>query len=200
MVTLFVAGSILAGAQGRDSPPPTIDAFPQALGVFTGPVAGWGFSYHRWLGSGVGLQLGGGVMYSPDADSGLFWGKYLDYSAGIEVQQSIFGDDLVSWPWLATRIYLWGGASHRGLIEEIELLPGIWDGDGNVVQEAEYGPGPYTPTVTLGAGFGVEVVLFRHFSFPVEFGYAATYDVSAGSILAGLSVDLVPQAGARYRY
>ncbi len=138
------------------------------------------------------------MIYSPSAESDLFWGTYLDYTVGAEYQRSVYGEDFVDW--LSGQLYLWAGVSHRGLIEEIELTPWEYADDGSVVREGEYGPGPYTPTITVGIGIGVEVILFRYFSFPMEVGYAATYTLTSGTIIDGLSISLIPQGGARYRY
>ena len=202
-ITAFVMFSIFvstATAEDVEPSPKAFEEFPDALGVFFGPAGGMGLSYHSWLPDAPrsGVQVAAGVLYSPDAANDIFWGSVLDYTAGFEYQYSVFGEDFTNW--LSGLLYLWGGVAHRGFIEQVVVQDAVFDDESELVSETVYGAGPYTPTVTLGIGIGVEVILFRHFSFPVEVGYVATYNLIADTFLGGLSVNLTPQGGARYRY
>ena len=179
----------------------SFEEFPDALGVFFGPASGMGLSYHSWLpdAPGSGIQVAAGVLYAPDAANDIFWGSVLDYTIGFEYQRSVFGEDFTNW--LSGLLYLWGGIAHHGFIEQITISNAVYDEESyEVVTPAVYGSGPYTPTITVGIGIGVEVILFRHFSFPVEVGYVATYNFIAETFLGGFNVFLTPQGGGRYRY
>lgn len=188
-------------AEETDATPKAYQQFPEALGVFFGSASGMGLSYHAWLPDvpGSGVQVAAGVLYSPSAEDMIFWGTILDYNVGFEYQRSVFGADFTDW--LSGLLYLWAGVAHRGYIEQILINEAVYDDEtGDLISDAEFGEGPFRPTVSVGIGIGVEVILFRHFSFPAEVGYVATYDFSAADFRTGFSVTLTPQGGGRYRY
>ena len=197
---VFATSAPMAIADDAEPAPRAFEEFPDALGVFFGLASGMGLSYHSWLPDTPrsGIQVAAGVLYSPDAANDIFWGSVLDYTVGLEYQYSVFGEDFVSW--LSGLLYLWGGIAHYGFIEQIVVQDAVYTDDYDLVSETVYGAGPYTPTITIGIGIGVEVILFRHFSFPIEVGYVATYNLIADTFLAGFNVTLTPQGGGRYRF
>lgn len=200
VVAIVAICTPVLAAEEVESGPKAFQEFPDALGVFFGPASGMGLSYHTWLpdAPGSGLQVAFGVIYAADTASSFFGQRILDYTVGFEYQRSVYGEDFASW--LSGQLYLWGGIAHNGYINRIVTTDAVYGDTGNLVSEAEYGVAPYTPTVTIGVGIGVEVILFRHFSFPVEVGYVATYNFGEETFAKGISVNLTPQGGARYRY
>jgi hypothetical protein len=60
--------------------------------------------------------------------------------------------------------------------------------------------GTYAAVFTAGVGIGVELILFRHFSFPIEFGYGASWTATEPDLSAAFVVNLNVQSGLRYRY
>lgn len=58
----------------------------------------------------------------------------------------------------------------------------------------------YTPSVGIGAGFGVEPVFVSHFSVPVSFGYGIFYTAEGSSVVDMLSISFLAQIGVRYRF
>lgn len=178
-------------AEEMESKPRSFEEFPESLGLFVGLNSGiGGLSYHSWLPNapGSGVQVVAGVLYTPGGE-GNFYGNYiLDYNVGFEYQQSVFGADFVEW--LSGQLYLWAGLSHRGFSRAIR--------DSEDYETVT--TGPYNPTVAIGIGIGVEIILFRHFSFPIEVGYGGTYNFIADSFANGISVGLTFQGGGRYRY
>ncbi|MFW6234960.1 MAG: hypothetical protein ACOC4I_06275 [Spirochaetota bacterium] len=161
------------------------DRFPEALGFQYGQISGAGLSYHRWYGS-TGVQIAGGILYFPVATDTIV-DFVLDYSLGVQVNSSVFASDYSDR--VAGQLYLIGGVSHRGFIER-EFDDGI---DQNSA-------GPFIPSIGVGAGLGIEIVLFEHFSIPIELLYAGIWEGSNRPFVEQIRIDLTPQAGFRYRY
>ncbi len=165
---------------------PAYERHPQALGIQYGAISGSGLSYYRWS-DNIGFQIALGGLYDPTGD--ISWMDILDYSVGAELQYTVYGDSYAKW--LAGQLYLFTGLNHRGVIERKPSDP-----NGDLETEA----GPYIPSFTTGFGIGIEVVLFNHFSVPLEFGYAAAWKPSGASLQDQLAIKLITQAGFRYRF
>lgn len=161
------------------------DRFPEALGFQYGEISGSGLSYHRWYGS-TGLQIAGGILYFPLAND-TFADFVLDYSLGAQVNSSVFASDYSDR--VAGQLYLIGGISHRGFIER------EFNDD-----TTQYSAGPFVPSIGVGAGLGIEIVLFEHFSIPIELLYAGIWEGTNRPFSEQIRIDLTPQAGFRYRY
>lgn len=59
---------------------------------------------------------------------------------------------------------------------------------------------PFTAGFSLGAGFGIETLLFRHFSQVFEIGYIGGWSSVEGDFADQLSLDLVLHGSIRYRF
>lgn len=195
-LTLLIAtvgcGSVLA-----DQAAP-YEAFPEALGVSFGRITGTGLHYHRWSGPvGYGASAGALYMPLPNTSSTMGpamspWGGYvlLDYNVGGTLQRRVYGD--VFSDWFTGSLYLFTGLDHRGYIPvETELEES---------QEPRYRVGSYAAELSTGIGIGIELILFRHISVPVEFGYGATWTMTESNFADALVVQLYGQTALRYRY
>ncbi|TVR58563.1 MAG: hypothetical protein EA426_09570 [Spirochaetaceae bacterium] len=166
-----------------------IDEFPSAIGFYAGIISGTGMSYQKWTPS-FGYQITAGALYLPE---GTGFGNLLDYSVGLQFQFPISGDDFSDR--LAGQLYIFTGVNHSGYI------PWVFSRGDDLDEPGTYSIGSYTPGVTVGAGFGIEVVLFRRFSIPFELGYAASvYPLQLDDPVNAFAVRIAPQGGFRYRY
>jgi hypothetical protein len=175
MVVAFVIATVPLFAQGTDSEP-AFREFPQALGGYINSALTGGLSWQFWMGK-VGVSLSAGGIYSTT------YGTTLDYNIQAEVQYQVYGVDFTSWA--SGVLYVFGIAGHRGIIQAI-YTPNIDPTTGGT-----YSPGAYTPHFALGIGIGIEPILFRHISFPIEFIYVGQYPLQLDPSVGG---------GLRYRY
>jgi hypothetical protein len=173
---------------------PAYVEFPQALGFQFGVISGAGLSYHVWRDS-LGFQVAGGIVYIPLSDD-YWYDRTLDYSVGTELQFRVYGEDFASW--LSGQLYGFAGLNHGGYIPIVTVTEGYEVDDYWI--EPEFATGPYTPTFGFGLGIGIEIILFRHFSIPVELGYGLEWIPTAPTVQEQFNVNLRPQAGFRYRY
>jgi len=175
--------------QAQGNPKPVYETYNKALGFFAGEIGGTGLSHLRPL-PGGGIQFTVGALYR-DPERENFWNDYtMDYNLGIQIHQRVYGEDFNRW--LGGQLYFFQGIKHRGYIP----VDYQWT-EGN---EETYRVGNYHPTLTVGAGIGLEMILFKHFSFPLEFGYHGTWDPQMGELPKQFEVDLAVQGGIRYRY
>ena len=208
---LLVPGAVFAVADGSASSEPApsdvspsdippYDTFPQALGGFYGPFSGSGIHYHRWFGD-TGLHANFGVIYVPFGTD-MWWdgGTTLDYSLGAEYQRRVYGE--VFAPWLTGSLYVFAALRHRGYIPVILVAEGYYADpeDPNTWVDPVFELGTYQAELTVGAGIGVELILFRHLSLPVEFGYGANWTVTEPDLADAFAVGPNLQVGLRYRY
>jgi hypothetical protein len=191
---------LMAGALPADEIVPPYETFPEALGGFYGPFSGSGLHYHRWLGAN-GFHVSGGIIYIPLGDSAWWFGDTtLDYAVGGEYQRRVYGEAFTQW--LAGSLYLFAGAMHRGYIP-IELVAEAYevpDSDPPEWVDPVYAAGDYQAELTIGAGIGIELILFGHFSIPLEFGYGVTWTPTVPDFSDALEVGPNIQTGLRYRY
>ena len=191
-IVLIVLVTLGAAAVAAADELPPYHAFPNALGIAYGPISGTGLHYHRWAGDS-GYQFAAGVLYLPPDE--LSWAEnMLDYVAGGAYQRRIYGDRFANW--LAGSLYLFAGGNHRGFIpiEVVDRDPGDPGG------EIDRVVGSFAAEFTLGIGIGIEIILFRHISIPVEFGYGATWTATEPELRNAFRVNLYGQTALRYRY
>lgn len=174
--------SIVSQEWGSEDNP--MSSFPQALGGTYGPMIGTGLSYQRWF-DGFGLQTAVGAVYSPEEQ---FSGDLLWYRVTLGLQRMLYHETFADW--FAGGLYAFGGLAHGGRIpwvtEPVET-------DEPVTPQ----PGPFVPLVAVGAGVGIESVLFRHFSIPVEFGLSAEWEIPS---IVPAQAGFVGGVGLRYRF
>ena len=190
LIVLVILG---AGAAATADELPPYHAFPNALGIAYGPISGTGLHYHRWAGD-TGFQFAAGVLYLPPDD--VTWAQnMLDYVAGGAYQRRIYGDSFTGW--LAGSLYLFAGGNHRGFIP-IDIVHR--DPTDDPPAEPDRVVGPFVAEATLGVGIGIEIILLRHISVPVEFGYGATWTMTEPELRNAFRVNLYGQTALRYRY
>lgn len=161
--------------------PLPFDAFPRALGVQVGRITGIGLSYQRWFGN-QGYQVAAGALYHPRMDEGH---DIVNYNMGAEYMHAIYSDDFSTW--LSGRLYLFAGLNHRGYKETVA------SGD-------SYVAGDFHPEFGMGAGVGVETVLFEHFAITTEMAYAVFYAPTEPILHERFVLDILPQISLRYRF
>ena len=143
----------------NETPLPAYKEFPQSLGFQYGEISGTGLSYQLWRET-VGFQISGGVVYLP-LDEGFWFDRTLDYLVGGELQLRVYGEDFASW--LSGQLYGFAGLNHGGYIPVVVVKEELQIGDDERLP-AEHGTGSFTPTFGFGAGIGIEIIFFRHFS------------------------------------
>ena len=159
---------------------PSYMLFDQSLGGQIGEISGYGLSYQKRFDQSA-IQTTLGFFFEVNS---LITTSVLDFIIGVEYQRTIYGDDFGKW--LGGQIYLFTGGNYRGYIAR--------DFDTSVIQ-------PYSSVFTVGAGIGIEVLLFHHFSIPIELGYAVVWEPRGSTdLIEELKVDLHPQVGLRYRF
>lgn len=195
LATIACAAIFLSGAawseEGRDSLDLTSPAedFPQSVGVFGSSWNGGGLSYQRWFGRlGLGLTAGGtaspATYYGTDSTettSNVFnWG----YNVQLDILYRLYASNF--WRWLSGDLFAFATIGHRGDNEAIYMNP-----DKDTEGDEYYAKGSFVPTFSAGLGIGYEIVLFRHFSAPIQFGYVVEWPFTMNFCVAG---------GLRYRY
>jgi len=179
---------------------PPYETFPQALGGSFGPISGSGIHYHRWIGRNA-FQVTGGIIYIPlDPAEWSPFGTTLDYTIGGEYQRRVYGEAFTDW--LAGALYVFAGGRHRGYVPIETVAEGYEVPDSDPVEWVDpvLAVGTFQAEVTVGAGIGVELILFRHFSIPIEFGYGGTWTVTEPNLGDAFLVNVYGQSGLRYRY
>ncbi len=158
------------------------EKYTQAIGFQYGEISGWGLSYQAWMNK-IGLQVTAGIIYNPDAAD---WETKLNYSVGLEMQFRVYGDDFSKW--LSGQLYIFTGINHGGFIKNEQEF-GVLPADGK-----------YIPFISGGIGFGIELILFQHFSIPFGVGYGLIWEGSDRAFARQISVKLCPEVGIRYRF
>jgi len=173
------------------------DDFPSAVGVFGSTYNGGGLSYQRWNGQ-AGWQVTAGGKALP-ANYYSYWNYALSgdkattdafnwgYNVQVDFLYKLYASNF--WEWLSGDLFAFASVSHRG------ASAAVWVDDsgdsGDTDYSGHYEDGEYIPTFSAALGIGYEITLFRHFSFPIMFGYMGEWP---------LSVDFCVSGGMRYRY
>jgi hypothetical protein len=154
----------------------TKQVFDNALGVYATTIgfseATGGLQYQHWF-DNVGFQITAGGSYNPQS----YW-RSLNYTVLLDGLFSVYHDNITRW--LSGNLYVWATVGHHGYISAYDVY-GTTTGQ------------TFVPNFVAGAGIGIETVLFRHFSIPIQFGYTAEFPVAP---TAGFSVG----TGIRYRF
>lgn len=136
----------------------------------------WGLSYHQGFDKHA-FQITVGVTYNPDP----LWDSMLAYGVALDYQRTLYGHDFNEY--LGSRLYALTTVAHTG-----EIM-------------ADSGSAsPFEAKLLLGAGFGVEVLLFQNFSLPIEFVYQGSYSPTQSDITKAFGIDLIPRIGLRFRF
>lgn len=199
LVVIVLLVSIGGAVIAQDTAPP-YETFPQALGGFYGPFSGTGLHYQRWFGQ-TGFHVAGGVIYVPYSDTDLWYpDTTLDYAIGGEFQHRVYGEAFTNW--LAGSLYLFAGAQHRGFIPVELVADGYYTdpNDESTWVDPVFAVGSFQAQISIGAGIGIELIVFRHFSVPLEFGYGATWTPTEPVLANAFAVGPNVQTGLRYRY
>jgi hypothetical protein len=157
-----------------------LNAYPHSIGVQVGQLSGAGLSYQKRISELDALQTTVGLSFDGNAT----WDSFLYYNIGLEYQHTLFSDSYEDW--FIGQLYVFTGVNHTGSIDTENY-------DSDVL-------GPFTPGLALGGGFGVEILLFDHFSMPIEFGYGAFWEYADTSFIKQLQLQFIAQAGMRYRF
>ena len=138
--------------------------------------------YDQALGGFYGEIGGKGLSYQQwfddfgiEAAAGFMYsgGDNFTFNIGAQVQFLVYQDSFGDW--FTGGLYAWAGALYGATVSNTA----------------------YTPAIGIGAGIGVEPVLFEHFSIPLEFGYGGNWGFdSIVPTLAGIKF----QGGLRYRF
>lgn len=188
--------SLLFSFGSEEVAQPAYEEFPQTLGFQYGEISGSGLSYQVWRDS-LGFQVAGGIIYLPLGDDEFWFDRTLDYSVGGEIQARVYGEDFASW--LSGQLYVFAGLNHGGYIPVIMVKDALEISEDEWLPP-EYSTGSYTPTFGFGLGIGIEIILFRHFSIPIELGYGLEWLPTEETVPEQFRVNLYPQVGFRYRY
>lgn len=186
-VAFIVFASVAAVAHAAGQPKPAYELFPRAIGVFAigPPISEVGLQYQQWKGA-LGFQAMGGIYYNPLLSD---TGKSFDYWAEVEGLYRVYGGLFADW--LSGQLYLWARIGHEGYIETVYTSPPAGSTASPTVTTS-----PYVPSLIGGLGIGLEVILFEHFSLPIEFGYEGSLPFGYGEPIVSLSVS----GGLRYRF
>ena len=199
VLSVIVLAFLVSPIAAEDIAPP-YETYPEALGGFFGPFSGSGLHYQKWLGEN-GFHVTGGIVYIPFSEADWwFSATTLDYSIGGEFQRRVFGEAFTNW--LAGSLYLFAGGMHRGYMPVDLVAEGyeVPDSDPVVWVDPVYALGTFQADLTVGVGIGIELILFRHFSIPLEFGYGATWTMTESDFANAISIGPNVQSGLRYRY
>ena len=163
--------------------------YSKALGFQVGELSGSGLSYQQWNGD-FGYQVAFGALYFSPESNQWWMENFLDYSVGLEFQYTVYGDDFANW--LSGRLYLFTALNHRGYI------PAIYK---DIDEDSyTYDYGSFNPIIGVGAGIGIEIILFEHFSMPFELGYGLFWNPTKTALRDQFMINIIPQVGFRYRY
>lgn len=181
-ITLLLSTTFVFADESTDLEVTAYEKYTQAIGFQYSEISGWGLSYHAWMNK-IGFQVAAGIVYNPDPNAGQ---TELNYSVGLGMQFRVYGDDFSKW--LSGQLYILTGINHGGFIEnEYD-----WEfPDAN---------GKYIPSISGGIGFGVELILFQHFSIPFGVGYGLIWEGRDQIFAKQISIGLCPEVGFRYRF
>ncbi|MBI9102115.1 MAG: hypothetical protein JEY99_06855 [Spirochaetales bacterium] len=187
IIFILVVFTVIPFIFGENNPAEetVFDLHKEALGFQAGELAGYGLSYFKEMENGKSIQFAGGAYYGADIG---FFESLLNYNLGVELHFPVYRDEYSRF--FAGQLYIFTGLNHNGYINN----------EWNTISE-EYERGGFNTAFSSGFGIGIELILFRHFSIPLELGYVASWTPTlAGDFLDQFGVNLRPQGGFRYRY
>lgn len=174
--------------------------YDNSLGGFAGGIGGSGLSWQHWFGN-LGIQTAAGLVYHPQ--EGLSYAtsfsaepvvvENFTYNIGVEGQYMLYNNSYDNW--FDGALYLFAGAMHTGSVQTVYQYSKVADGSGYIYENTGHSPLQYVPGVA--AGFGFELVLFDHFSVPLEIGLSGAWEYGSW---VPVDAGIIPQAGFRYRF
>lgn len=171
----FTLSEIFADEPPKTNTTPALQEYPSALGISLSTIGNVGLSWKHWFGiTGTEVTVGG--LWDPAATVGnIYW-----YSVSAAVSHRLFSEDFADWfSGGLDLVLLLGHAGEDGFDYDV--------GSSNYIRIG------YVPYLYLGAGIGIEMVMFRHFSQELQFLYMARFLNSPG-------IHLGVNASFRYRY
>lgn len=171
----FTLSEISADETLKTNTSPALQEYPSALGISLSTIENVGLSWKRWFGK-TGVEVAVGGLWDPSAtDGNIYW-----YSVYGAVSHRLFAEDFSDWfSGGLDLVFLAGHAGEEGFEYDASSSNYIRTG--------------YVPYLHFGAGIGIEMVMFRHFSQELQFLYIARFLNNPG-IHLGLN------ASFRYRY
>jgi hypothetical protein len=202
LVLLLLAGAFVfaISAEASTDAPVDVDApaitpaksFPSSVGVFGTSVLGGGLSYQIWFDRfGCALTVGGGaepyttagsidLVNNPTGSPDFYaWNYNVELDCMYRLYSSVFSN------WLTGDLFAYGTVAHMGTTKAVYV------NNADLTKQGSYVEGEFVPVVAAGIGVGYEVILFKHFSIPVQFGYMAQWP---------FRVDFTASGGLRYRF
>lgn len=186
-ITFLLPTTVVFAEETTDSEVTAYEQYSHALGIQIGAISGVGLSYQTWMNK-IGLQVTGGIF----PISIPFSEVYLIYDVGLEVQFRLIGTDFTKW--LSGQLYLLTGITHIGAFyRQPSSFGWVW-----VEDKPDYDK--YIPSIIVGIGFGIEVIIFRHISIPVGVGCGLIWTGREQALAQQFSIFLFPEVGLRYRF
>jgi hypothetical protein len=190
---------LTVSAEGRDSSADLASPaaeFPNAAGAYGSSMLGGGLSWQHWFGSlGIAVTAGGmaypygtyyGLWEYPVSGTGTADFAVWNYNVQLDLMYRLYSSNF--WNWLSGDLYVFATLAHMGSVDAVFVDE---DGDFATTDDEYYVAGDYIPAFAIDVGIGYEIVLFRHFSLPLQFGYTVKYP---------LYVDFTFSGGLRYRF
>ncbi len=191
VILIFITGLLSLQAEELT----VFEKYPSSIGAFYGDVAGMGLSYQRWF-SSLGFELAGGLWYTPIENAAYQeFAEFFVYNIGVQAMYTLVSNNITDW--ISGNLYLFAGVIHYGHLYQPCKTTGTKENE-VPVYEPDYSKSPILSSdFGTGFGIGIETVLLKHFSLPIEFGIDGIWQ--SGIILpkkAGFFV----QSGLRYRF
>lgn len=136
-----------------------------------------GLCYQHWFSGIFGLETGGAVTWSPESSR-----NPLNYNIYAEGDFVLFKSEFSKN--FASRLFAWGVVAHTGASTSEWVGPEYDETSGKLIKESYYKDPVYMPNFRAGIGFGFDVILFRHISIPLKFGFAGSF-TGAGFTFGG---------------
>ena len=191
LILLVLIALALSSLAAQEELPSPAKLFPNSVGISGSAttIGGMGgLSYQRWFGDfGYSLTLGAmaqpvyEVVGSTAASSPSFYAY--SYNGELDLLWKLYSSDF--WRWLSGDLYTYAKLQHQGGVQS------IYTPNADITKPATYVASPFGLTFAAGLGIGYEIILFQHFSIPLQFGYTAQYPFTLGFDTGG---------GLRYRY
>lgn len=177
-IALAAAGGLAAEQSPEDSKMEGYDAFTNALGVYATALADdgtGGLHFQQW-GKRFGWQGMISAFYDPEEK----FGRKLDYAFIVDGLYTVYGNTFSRQ--ISGRLYTWASLGHRGYIASEYAY-----------QDTNLEPDTIVLNGVAGLGIGIEIITFGHFSFPLQFGYYATFPTDP-------RITFSAGSGFRYRF
>ncbi|MCR4954304.1 MAG: hypothetical protein K6A43_09540 [Treponema sp.] len=127
-----------------------------------------GLCYQHWFTDRIGLEVGGAVTWTPSDNQDPLY--YNIYAEGDFV---LYSSELSKY--FASRLYAWTILGHTGTTTS-EYVPAVYADDDytHPVTESYYKDPVFAPNFRAGLGFGFDIIIYRHISIPLKFGFTGS--------------------------